>query len=168
LYLAWSRARELRVVFSDQESPSAFTRITHLLTKLSHSTPKAKNRWATLYTLFHGYFGERNGIEGSNTSETAHLKAYGCLAYTTTTIYKKGLFKLRKLDLRADMGYLVGYNFTNIYKIWIPHQGRVVSTRDVIFDESKFFNGRKEQMITLEMSELDDLVQRIELPDQVA
>jgi hypothetical protein len=135
---------------------------------LYNRTPRAKNRWATSYTLFHGYLGERDGIEGSHTLETAHLKAYGCVAYAAITTYKRGLFKLRKLDPRADMGYLVGYDSTNIYRIWIPYQGRVISTRDVIFDESKFFNGRKKQITTLEMSELDDLVQRVELPDQVA
>jgi hypothetical protein len=66
------------------------------------------------------------------------------------------------------VGYLVGYSSTNIYRVWIPHQKRVISTRDVIFNESKFFDGRKEQITSLEMLELDDLVQRIELPDQVA
>jgi hypothetical protein len=132
---------------------------------LHNRTLRAKNRWAISYTLFHGYLGERNGIEGLYTPETAHLKAYGCLAYAATTTYKKGLSKLRKLDPRADMGYLMGYNFTNIYRIWIPHQGRVISTRNVIFDESKFFNGRKEQITTLKMSELDDLVQRVKLLD---
>jgi hypothetical protein len=44
----------------------------------------------------------------------------------------------------------------------------VISTRNVIFDESKFFNGRKKQITTLKMSELDDLIQRVELPDQMA
>jgi hypothetical protein len=135
---------------------------------LHNRTPRAKNRWVIPYTLFHGYLGERDGIEGSHTPETAHLKAYGCVAYAAITTYKRGLSKLRKLDPRADVGYLVGYDSTNIYRIWIPHQGRVISTRDVIFDESKFFNGRKKQMTTLKMLELDDLVQKVELPDQVA
>jgi hypothetical protein len=111
---------------------------------------------------------KRDGIKGSYAPETAHLKAYGCVAYAAITTYKRGLFKLRKLDPRADMGYFMGYDFTNIYRVWIPYQGRVIFTRDVIFDESKFFDGRKEQMTTLEMLELDDLVQRIKLPDQVA
>jgi hypothetical protein len=135
---------------------------------LHNRTLRAKNRWATPYTLFHGYLGKRDGIKGSHTPETAHLKAYGCVAYAAITIYKRGLSKLRKLDPRADVGYLVGYDFTNIYRIWILYQGRVIFTRNVIFDESKFFDGRKKQITTLEMSELDDLVQRVELPNQVA
>jgi hypothetical protein len=46
----------------------------------------------------------------------------------------------RKLDPRAHIGYLVGYDSTNIYGVWIPPKGIVISTRDVIFDETKFFD----------------------------
>src|SRR6266480_4398339 len=48
-----------------------------------------------------------------------------------------------KLNPRAEISYLVGYDSTNIYRIWIPHTGKVISTRDVIFDETKFFNGKR-------------------------
>lgn len=51
--------------------------------------------------------------------------------------------RLRKLDPRAHIGYLVGYASTNIYRIWIPHKGVVISTRDVIFDETTFFDGKR-------------------------
>jgi len=50
--------------------------------------------------------------------------------------------RLSKLDLRAHIGYLVGYNSTNIYRIWIPYKGIIISTKDVIFDEKTFFNGK--------------------------
>jgi len=51
--------------------------------------------------------------------------------------------RLKKLDPQAEIGYLVGYDSTNIYRIWIPHTGKVISTRDVIFDETKFFDGKR-------------------------
>ncbi|KAM4066309.1 hypothetical protein HRG_012086 [Hirsutella rhossiliensis] len=51
--------------------------------------------------------------------------------------------KKRKLDPRAFVGYLVGYNSTNIFRIWIPLLRKVISTRDVIFDESSFFDGKR-------------------------
>jgi hypothetical protein len=154
------------VIFMKERCMRVQARLPHKLWRevinaavyLYNRTPRAKNRWATLYTLFHGYLGERDGIKGSYTPETAHLKAYGCVAYAATTTYKRGLSKLRKLDPRADVGYLVGYDSTNIYRVWIPHQGRVIFTRDVIFDESKFFNSRKKQITTLEILELDDLI----------
>ena len=47
-----------------------------------------------------------------------------------------------KLAPRAEIGYLVRYDSINIYRIWIPHTGKVISTRDVIFNETKFFNGK--------------------------
>jgi hypothetical protein len=52
----------------------------------------------------------------------------------------------RKLDPRASICYLVGYDSTNIFRIWIPHQGKVISTRDVLFDEETFFNGKNLQL----------------------
>jgi hypothetical protein len=39
--------------------------------------------------------------------------------------------RLSKLDPRAYIGYLISYNSTNIYRIWIPYKGIVISTRDV-------------------------------------
>jgi hypothetical protein len=163
------------VVFSKGRSMRIHARLPHKLWReavnasvyLHNRTPRAQNHWATPYTLFHTYVAERDGIEGHVTPETAHLKAYGCVAYAASTSYTKTprANRLRKLDPRSDVGYLVGYDSTNIYRVWIPHTGRVISTRDVIFDESKFFDGRKEHLTELELAQLDDLVQRIQLPD---
>jgi hypothetical protein len=75
--------------------------------------------------------------------------------------------KKRKLDPRAYIGYLVGYDSTNIFRIWIPHKGKVISTRDVLFDEHTFFDGKMEasrQMI----AEMDSLIARVQLPEAEA
>lgn len=45
-----------------------------------------------------------------------------------------------KLKPRAHIGYLMGYDSTNIYRIWIPSQEKVVRTRDVTFDETLFYD----------------------------
>ena len=58
--------------------------------------------------------------------------------------------------------YLVGYDSTNIFRIWIPHQGKVISTRDVIFDENTFFDGKVESDGQL-LATVDDLIARIQL-----
>ncbi len=42
-----------------------------------------------------------------------------------------------KLDAKAHIGFLFGYESTNIYRIWVPHKKRVVSVRDVIFNEDE-------------------------------
>ena len=62
-----------------------------------------------------------------------HLKAYGCKAYA----HKHNLPKKLKLDERAHIGHLVGYDSTNIFRIWVPSKRKIIRTRDVIFDEDK-------------------------------
>jgi hypothetical protein len=69
--------------------------------------------------------------------------------------------RLSKLDPRAYIGYLVGYNSTNIYRIWILYKGIVISTRDVIFDEKTFFNGKRTDILKDLYAELDTLIKKI-------
>ncbi len=45
------------------------------------------------------------------------------------------------LDAKALIGFLVGYESTNIYRMWVPYKKRVVSVRDVIFNEDKVWDG---------------------------
>ncbi|KAM4059763.1 reverse transcriptase (RNA-dependent DNA polymerase) [Hirsutella rhossiliensis] len=70
--------------------------------------------------------------------------------------------KKRKLDPRAFVGYLVGYNSTNIFRIWIPLLRKVISTRDVIFDEFSFFDGKRDQQPLLHSQR--QLIQKIQIP----
>jgi len=44
---------------------------------------------------------------------------------------------------RAKIGYLIGYQSTNIYRVWIPQDEEVRSEKDVIFDETTFFDPRE-------------------------
>ena len=49
--------------------------------------------------------------------QLVYLKAYGCKAYIMTLDAQLKKKRLNKLDPRAHIGYLVGYDFTNIYRI---------------------------------------------------
>ncbi|KAL3954369.1 hypothetical protein ACCO45_009932 [Purpureocillium lilacinum] len=66
--------------------------------------------------------------------------------------------RLKKLDPRAHIGYLVGYDSTNIFRIWVPHKGKVIASRDVIFDERTFFDGRRTDPELID--DLDDLIHK--------
>jgi hypothetical protein len=57
-----------------------------------------------------------------------------------TDVAKRGLERKRKLKPKAWVGYLVGYDPTNIYRIWNPATNTVVRTRDVVFDEHSNFS----------------------------
>src|SRR4051812_33771830 len=52
----------------------------------------------------------------------SHMVAYGSLAYVLNKRINAG----RKLDSRAIIGYLVGYDLTNIFRIWIPSKDEVI------------------------------------------
>ena len=69
--------------------------------------------------------------------------------------------RLSKLDPRAYIGYLVSYNSTNIYRIWILYKGIVISTRDVIFNKKTFFNGKQEDILEDLYAKLDTLIEKI-------
>ncbi|KAK9364464.1 hypothetical protein V1509DRAFT_643652 [Lipomyces kononenkoae] len=45
--------------------------------------------------------------------------------------------RLQKFDPRAQIGYLVGFEGTNIFRAWIPSFKRVVRSRDVRIDETQ-------------------------------
>ena len=40
---------------------------------------------------------------------------------------------------RAYIGYLVGYDSRNIFRIWILSRNQVIRIRDVTFDEKTFY-----------------------------
>jgi len=76
----------------------------------------------------------------------SRVYAYGCRAYPLQRSREKGEERRAyKVSPRAHIGYLVGYRASNIYRVWIPKLERVITTRNVRFDESLFFNERSEE-----------------------
>jgi len=117
---------------------------------LYNQTPRYGYNWRTPYDRFHTYLAHRDGIVvETRKPDQTHLRAYGCKVYALTPSAQKGVYnKLKdlprwnpKLEPRAWIGYLVGYSLSNIYRIWNPITNRVISTRDVVFNEKEIFNG---------------------------
>jgi hypothetical protein len=65
------------------------------------------------------------------------MKPIGCRAY----VLDRGPRRAQKLESRALIGHLVGYDSTNIYRIWLPQRDEVIRTRDVVFDTRRFYEG---------------------------
>ena len=61
-----------------------------------------------------------------------------------------------KLGPRVSIGHLVGYDLTNIYRIWIPSLCKVIWTRDVIFDETLFYDPKGQNIDYLLREALED------------
>ena len=77
------------------------------------------------YTLFEAYFGVPPSV--------AHLRPFGCPTFVHVPAPLR-----RKLDPKAQQGIFVGYyDESKAFRVWIPGQSRVVTSRDVTFDEEK-------------------------------
>ena len=133
---------------------------------LHNRTPKAELDWESPYERFYSWLADNHEISGRRKPQLAHLKAYGCKAYAMTGDAQLKKNRLQRLNPRAHIGYLVGYESTNIFRIWIPHKGEVISSRDVIFDEDEFFDGRKVDLDDGLVATLDNFVHQIKLPTQ--
>ena len=72
---------------------------------------------------------------------------------------------LHKLNFRAHINYLVDYNLTNIYRVWILHQEKMISMRDIIFDKSQIFDECMKDLLASLLKNLNTLVQNIKLSD---
>jgi hypothetical protein len=120
---------------------------------LLNCTPHRSLNWST---PFEKAYGKQPSL--------AHLSNFGCRAFAL----RKHIKCTNKLSSRATIGYLVGYDSRNIFRIWIPkassrgHQAKVIRTRDVTFDESTFFPSDDDQP---EQAELKAILNLIELPE---
>jgi len=85
---------------------------------LLNRTPTEALGWRTPYEVIRG-----------QKPLAAYLNIVGARAYVLNNKLKRG----EKLESRALIGQLVGYDSTNIYRVWMPALGRVLRTRDVVF-----------------------------------
>ena len=109
---------------------------------LNNRTPKYHLRWQTPYESFYTYLVYRDGIVVKDRKPSqAHLRAYGCKAFAMTADAHERKNRRQKLNPKAWIGYLVGYNSTNIYRVWNPLTNDVIAVRDVSFNEDEFFSG---------------------------
>jgi hypothetical protein len=65
------------------------------------------------------------------------MRTIGCRAY----VLNRSLKRADKLESRALIRHLVGYDSTNIFGIWLPTKDEVIRTRDVVFEPTKFYDG---------------------------
>jgi hypothetical protein len=65
------------------------------------------------------------------------MRLIGCRAY----VLNRSLKRADKLESRALIGHLVGYESTNIFRIWLPTKNEVIRTRDVVFEPTEFYDG---------------------------
>ena len=109
---------------------------------LYNRTLRASNDWKSPYEAFHTFVFDQKSVSGPRKPQLHHLKAYGCKVYVLIKSKDDAdrPSKRQKLDAKVHIGFLVGYESTNIYRIWIPHKRKVISARDVIFNEDEVWD----------------------------
>ena len=150
----------------------------HLWPEISKAAVYLHNRipsqhlgWKSPRDILHTVMAKRAGVpQPDKRPNLSHLRVYGCKAYAMTTDAMKKAHRRQKLAPRAWIGYLVGYFSSNIYRIWIPHTGDVISTRDVIFNEDELLSGDKEEfrdeLRTMTVQDIKKLMEESEIPTE--
>jgi len=92
----------------------------------------------------------------------AHMHVYGCRAYPLDHYIPRR----QKLEPRAHIGYLVGYDSTNIYRIWIPSRDKVIRTRDVTFNNNLLYKPIDLDIGAKLEEHVDKLIEALELPEE--
>ena len=132
---------------------------------LYNQTSKQSNDWKSPYEAFYSFVFEQEGVSGPRKPQLHHLKAYGCKAYvlikSKSDPNRPG--KRRKLNAKAQIGFLVGYKSTNIFRIWVPHKKKVISAKDVIFNEDEIWDEKPIRLTPDKIQELDDAVEVVEV-----
>ena len=127
--LITTTARAMRV--SSSLPQELWPEIVKAAMYLLNRTPVKEKGWKTPFELATG-----------RRPQLGHLRVYGCRAYA----HKLGADqppRLEKLAERAHLGYLVGWDASSIFRVWVPSLDTILRTRDVLFDERRFFNAHE-------------------------
>jgi hypothetical protein len=120
---------------------------------LHNRTPRKALGWKTPYEAL-----------TKEKPDLSHLHVFGCRAYPCI----KNIPRKDKLEPRAHLGYLVGYDSSNIYRIWVPSIERVLRTRDVTFDESKLYDPHDLDIGFALREEINKIIEVMDTPDEQA
>jgi hypothetical protein len=99
--------------------------------------------------------------------QQAYLKVYGCKAFVMTPEAKEKKKRLQCFNPKAWIGYLVGYQSTNIYRIWILSRNEVICNCNVIFDEGTTFDGNiktmQDNLLHMDQEEFAELINQVNI-----
>jgi len=135
-----TKARAMRI--GARLPANAWSELEPMAAHIANRQPCELLDWKTPYECLQ----EKLGIpETRRRPAGVHLRVPGCRAYPRD----RDVPRAAKNAPRAHIGYLVGYDSTNIYRIWVPSRNIVLSTRDVIFDESRLYDPNEPDLADL-------------------
>lgn len=85
---------------------------------LLNRTLRYQYDWKSPYERFHHAVAKNRGLNIPDFKpQQAHLRIFGCKAFALTTEYMRKQNRLQRFNPKAWIGYLVGYDSTNVYRI---------------------------------------------------
>lgn len=102
-------------------------------TYLLNRAPIARLRWQTPISMFYKLRG------WSHRPSISNLRLIGSKCYVRIPQEHSEYHPGRKLDERAWIGWLVGFNASNIWTVWLPERNRIIRARDVRIDEATLY-----------------------------
>ncbi|KAL9572097.1 hypothetical protein ACKAV7_003814 [Fusarium commune] len=141
--------------------PGLWPEMVRTAVYILNRTPKQGLKWKTPYESF---FSSIPTAKERNQPRIGHIKTIGCKAFSLTSEAQRKEKRLQsRTSPKAWIGYLVGYNSSNIFRVWNPVTNKVYVTRDVIFNEEEFFNADEVQIKqTIGEQTLEELQQRLQ------
>jgi hypothetical protein len=114
---------------------------------LHNRSPRKDNLWKAPLELFTKWLraNGRDVPEVLDKPDLSNLYTYGCRAYPLKESIRDTKTVAQKTSPRTHIGYLVGYEASNVFRIWIPSRATVIRSRDVVFKEDEFFDPNTEQ-----------------------
>ena len=91
----------------------------------------------------------------------AYIYLFGCRVFPL--IHK--IPKLAKINPRIQIGYLCGYDLTNIFRIWLLTQDKIIRIRDVKFDDNKLYYPSDLEFSALRDVEVKRIIKLLEILD---
>ncbi|KAI0992896.1 hypothetical protein K3495_g15288, partial [Podosphaera aphanis] len=116
---------------------------------IMNRTPSRRLGWKTPFECVYGY-----------KPPLSHLDIIGSKVY----VLNKNIPRLDKLLARAHVGYLIGWESTNIYKVWIPSIGKIINSRDVTIDSGNLYTPHDLDALATKQITEQELIQALEWP----
>jgi hypothetical protein len=88
-----------------------------------------KHDWKTFYEFAH------SRTNNSKKSHLRHLRKFDCKIYSLN----KNLTRKNKLAVKTHLNFLIEYDNINIFLIWVLSERKMISTKNVMFDEKSFY-----------------------------
>jgi hypothetical protein len=88
----------------------------------------------------------------------AHLYVYGSRAYPLIP-------NIPKIDPRTHISYLVSYDSTIIYRVWVLSQGKVIRSCDIRIKDDAFYESLLSDIGRAQKKEVENLVELLEISE---